>query len=113
MIDDFLKGLECPAINSAVIGKSFPKVSEIPLLAKPARRRVEVLVYSADKKWWRQSGIIAGNTSAKIQLGNDTTKKGTRYTVVAMTTDQPLTQQTYLSLPDCRTKSEEIALVRG
>lgn len=113
MIDDFLKGLERPAINSAVIGKSFPKVSKIPLLAKPARRRVEVLVYSADKKWWRQSGIIAGDTSAKIQLGNDTTKKGSRYTVVAMTTDQPLAQQTYLSLPDCRTKSEEIELVRG
>ena len=113
MIDDFLKGLERPVINSAVIGKSFPKISEIPLLERPARRKVEVLVYSADKKWWRQSGISAEKTSAKIQLGNDVTKKGTRFTVVAMTTDQPLTEQTYLSIPDCRTISEEFVLVRA
>jgi hypothetical protein len=113
MIDEFLKDLERPAINPAVIGKSFAKIAEIPLLAKPARRRVEVLVYTGDKKWWRQSGVSAGGTSAKIQLGKDATKKGTRFTIVAMTTDHPLAEQTYLSLPDYRTRSKEITLVRG
>ncbi len=37
MIDDFLKDLERPVINSAVVGKSFPKIAvDVPLLAKPA-----------------------------------------------------------------------------
>jgi hypothetical protein len=113
MIDGFLKDLERPSINSAVVGKSFPMISELPLLARPARRRVEVLVYAADRKWWRQSGINAGKSTAKIQLGIKTTTKGARYTVVALTTEKPLTQQTYLNLPDYRTKSKEITLVRA
>lgn len=113
MIDGFLKELERPVINQAVIGKAFPKIANLQLLAKPARRRVEVLVYSADKKWWRQSAVDAGKTNAKIQLGNDSTKKGTAFTVIALTADQPLAQQTYLSLPECRTKSKEINLLRG
>ena len=113
MIDEFLKELERPVINQAVIGKLYPKIADIPLLAKPARRRVEVLVYSEDKKWWRQSPIDVGKTTSRIQLGNDVTKKGARYKVVAMTTDQPLARQTYLSLPDCRTNSAEFTLVRA
>ena len=112
LIDGFLKNLERPYINSAVIGKSFPKIAKIPLLARPARRRIDVLVYSADKKWWRQAGIDIGKITAKIQLGNDATKKGEKYKVVAMTTEKPLAQQTYLNLPDCRTRSKEITLIR-
>jgi hypothetical protein len=112
MIDEFLKELERPAINPAVVDKPFPKIAEMQLLAKPARRNVEVLVYSGDKKWWRQSRIKAGVSTAKIQLGNDGTKAGSRFTIVAITTEQPLTQQTYLNLPDYRTKSEELTLIR-
>jgi hypothetical protein len=62
MIDDFLKELERPAVNQAIEGKSFPKIAEIPLLNKPARRRIEVRVYAADKKWWRQSGVAVGKS---------------------------------------------------
>jgi hypothetical protein len=113
MIDGFLKDLERPSINKAVIGKSYPKIANLQLLAAPARRQVEVLVYSPDKKWWRQASVKPGMTTAKVHLGNDSTKKGTPFTVVAMTTDQPLSQQTYLNLPECRTKSKEITLVRG
>jgi hypothetical protein len=112
MIDDFLKNLERQSINSAVVGKSFPKKADLDLLSRPARRRVEVLVYAAPK-WWRQSPIEPGITTTTIHLGNDSTKKGTRFNVIAMTTDKPLAQQTYLSLPECRTKSEEITLVRA
>lgn len=112
MIDDFLKELERPSVNQAIEGKSFPKTAEIPLLTKPARRRVEVLVYAADKKWWRQSGVAVGKRTARIQLGTDTTKPGTRYSVIAMTTERPLAHQTYLSLPEYRTKSREITLIR-
>lgn len=111
MIDEFLKGLERPSINGAVAGKSFPKLADLKLLAKPARRRVEVLVY-AGQKWWRQSGLKPGMTTTKIQLGNDSTKKGTPFTIIAITTDKPLAQPTYLNLPECRTKSKEFTLVR-
>jgi hypothetical protein len=113
MIDDFLKELERPVVNKAVVGKAFPKIATVPLLARPAGRRVEVLVYSADRKWWRQSGLNPGATATKIQLGNDGTKKGTKYAVVALTTEKPLRCQTYLNLPEHRTKSEEIILIRG
>ncbi len=113
LIDEFLKTLERPVINPAVKGKPFPRIATVPLLAKPARRRVEVLVYSSERKWWRQSGLRPGETMAKIHLGNESTKRGTKYTIVALTTETPLSNQTYLNLPDYRTKSEEITLVRA
>jgi hypothetical protein len=112
LIDGFLKDLERPSIDGAIIGKSFPRIADLQLLARPARRRVEVLVY-ANKKWWRQSGVKPGVMRTRIHLGDNITKKGTRFNVIAITTDKPLAQPTYLSLPECRTKSKEFALVRG
>jgi hypothetical protein len=112
MIDEFLMDRERPSINGAVVGKPFPRIAKLPLLAKPARRRVEVLVY-AGQKWWRQPSINPGMTTTTIFLGDGTTKKGTPFTVTAMTTDKPLPQSTFLSLPECRTKSKEFVLVRG
>ena len=112
MIDEFLKKLERPLINPKVRGKSFPRIADkVPLLAKPARRRVEVLVYSPNKKWWRQRSVNKGETTTQIHVGNEDTKPGTKFKVVAMTTEGPLTQQVYLNLPH-RTKSEEVTLVR-
>jgi len=99
MIDEFLKTLERPIINPQVVGKPFPKVSDVPLLVRASRRNVEVLVYSADKKWWRQSPVKSGSTEATIHLGDDTTPKGSKYTVVALTTENPLNRQTYPNLP--------------
>lgn len=113
MVDDFLKSLERPAINPAIAGKPFPKIATIELLAKPAKCRVEVLVHSADRKWWRQSVVDIGRTTTKIQLGNETSKKGTAYQIVALTTEKPLIHQTYLNLPEYRTKSDEIILLRA
>ena len=113
MIDEFLKTLERPRINPAVLGGTFPKVANVPLLATAARREVEVLVYAPGKKWWRQAPIRAGANSAKIHLGTDATQKGTKYTIVAITTEYPLTVQTYSNLPDFRTKSREVTLIRG
>jgi hypothetical protein len=111
LIDEFLKDLERPLINSAIMGNSFPRIANLQLLSKPVRRRVEVLVYAA-AKWWRQSDIKPGMTTTKIHLGTDNTKRGTPFTVIAITTDKPLAQQTYLSLPECRTKSTELIVVR-
>jgi hypothetical protein len=112
MIDEFLKDLERPLINGAVVEKSFPRIATLALLTKPARRPVEVLVY-AGQRWWRQSVIKAGMTTTKVHLGNESTKKGTRFTVIALTTDKPLAGTAYLNLPECRTKSKEFTLVRG
>jgi hypothetical protein len=112
MIDEFLKESESPVINPAIKGKPFPRISEnLVLLAKPARRDVEVLVY-AGNKWWRQSRIKVGATTTKIYLGNNETKKGTTFSVVAITSEEPLTLQTYSNLPNFRTKSE-FTLIRG
>jgi len=113
MIDEFLKELERPIVNPDVEGKPFPMVVEnFPLLTKPARRDVEVLIY-AGKLWWRQPPVKAGQTTTRIKLGMDQTPKGTKFTVVAMTTEKALTQGTYPNLPDHRTKSSEVTLVRG
>ena len=113
MIDEFLKGLEQPQIDRALDGKSFPTEQQIPLLVKHARRAVEVLVHTHDGKWWRQAPIKVGAKATKIYLGNAATKKGARYKIVAMTTESPLKQQTYLNLPDSRRRSPEITLIRG
>jgi hypothetical protein len=75
LVDDFLKDIERPSSNSEIIGKSFPRIADLQLLVRPARRRVEVLVY-ANKKWWRQSCIRPGMVSTKIHLGNVDTIKG-------------------------------------
>ena len=112
MIDEFLKGLEHPSINPAVAGKSFPKlIDKFPLLAEPARREVEVLVYGGTK-WWVQARVKSGTRETRIHLGDDQTKKGTKFTGVALTCEKPLTQQTYPNLPDHRTKAE-FTLIRG
>jgi hypothetical protein len=113
MIDDYLKDLERPVLDEAIAGRRFPRVSAIPLLKKPARRRTEILVYTGEKKWWRQAPIEPGKTTTTVHLGNEHTKPGTRFSVLAMTTEKPLAQSTYLSLPDYRTKTKEISLIRG
>ena len=107
MIDEFLKGMELPVINPSVKGKLFARVTpNFPLLGKPAACDVEVLVYSPDKKWWRQAPVRKGTMTTKIHLGNDKTKRGTEFPVVAITCEKPLTGGTYLNLPVYRTKSE-------
>ncbi len=113
MIDEFVKTLEQPVINPAVKNTALQKrTKDFPLLAKPARREVEVLVYSGDKKWWRQWRVKAGSSTTTIQLGNDKTAPGTSFKVIALTTDKPLTEDNYLNIPPHRTKTEEITLVR-
>jgi hypothetical protein len=105
--------LEQPLINRVLDGKSFPTGSLIPLLLKPARRSVEVLVYAHDQKWWRQAPVKAGERATKIHLGDSDTKKGAKYKIVAMTTERPLTERNYLSIPPFRRKSADITLVRA
>jgi TIR domain len=114
MIDkDFVKPRERPLLDPSVLTKSpLPRVMRnVPLLKEPARRNVEVLVYSG--KWWRQTLIAAGSRQVKIlHVGDKKTEPGTQFKIVAITTDAPLTKQTYPNLPDYRTKSDEIIVKR-
>jgi TIR domain len=113
MIDDFLKSSETPVINPAIKNTALEKrTASFPLLAKPAERFVEVLVYSSDKKWWRQWGVKPGSCDTTIQLGDDRTPKGTRFKVIALTTYEALRQANYLNIPDHRTKSPVFTLSR-
>lgn len=114
MIDrDFIKPLERPLIHPSAKKKpSLPRVAkDFLLLEKPARRDVEVLVYA--EKWWRQEVVKSGSCMATIYVGSATTKPGTEFKVIALTTDTPLTDKSYLNLPDHRTKSEQIIVKRA
>lgn len=105
MIDDYLRQKERPLIHPDAMKK--PKLKEITpdyqILEEPPRRRVEVLVFSGGK-WWKQGGINPGSTKIRIHLGDAKTKPGTEFKVVAITTDEPLKETTYLNLPNHRTK---------
>jgi hypothetical protein len=107
--EELVKPLEKPVIHPDA--KKKPRLKRIEkdflLLGKPARREVEVLVYSGGaKKWWRQTPVKVGSRQTTIHIGDDHTKSGTEFTVVALTTESTLTDKVYLSLPDYRTKSE-------
>jgi hypothetical protein len=109
--DKLVKPLEKPIIHPNVTKK--PRLARIErdflLLARPARREVEVLVYSGGaKKWWRQKAVQPGSQRTTIHVGDEKTKSGTEFKVVALTTESPLTEKVYLSLPDHRTKAEII-----
>jgi hypothetical protein len=76
-------------------------------------RQFGTLVYDDGlKKWWRQRGVNVGETATRIHVGEPRTKPGTQFTVVAMTTEELLAEPSYLNLPEHRTISEEIILVR-
>jgi TIR domain len=113
MIDrDFIRPLERPVIHPDAKRKpSLPRVAkDFLFLEKPARRDVEVLVYAG--KWWRQQVIKRGSCTTSIHVGDENTKAGTEFQVIALTTELPLTDQTYLNLPDHRTHSEKIVIRR-
>jgi hypothetical protein len=112
MIDEYLKSLEQPILNRSITKKPFPRVATVPLLAKPSRRDIEVLIYGGNK-WWRQAPIKAGSIQARIHIGDDRTAKGAAFPIIAITTDAPLTRQTYPNLPNHRRKSDEIILRRA
>jgi len=114
MIDnDFIRPLETPMIHPDAKRKpSLPRVAkDFLLLKKPARRDVEVLVYAG--KWWRQKPVKRGSCATTIHVGDEKTKPGTEFQVIALTSELPLTEQTYVNLPDHRTHSEQIVVKRA
>jgi hypothetical protein len=111
--DDYIRSLEQPIIEPSIKNSYVDKLNkDFVLLAKPARRDVEVLVYSGDHRWWRQPTIKAGTRTIDIYLGDDGSPSGEKFRVIAITTDEPLVELNFLEIPPHRTQSEELILYR-
>jgi hypothetical protein len=115
-IDKIIRKIETPVINSQLHGRVLqPIEEELQVLAKPAWRDTEILVYSADG-WYAQTRIPKGSTKAKCWIGDrEHTKSGTSFEIVALTLDHGhLTKgTTYPSLPSYRTKSDQVTVKRA
>jgi hypothetical protein len=114
-IDDRIKIRETPSINSALTGKGVErKETHFNVLAKQASREVEVLVYGGDKLWYRQAPVKPGSRATTCYFGNEKSKKGSEYRVIALTTATPLKHGgKYSNLPGYRTCSSEITVKRS
>jgi hypothetical protein len=115
-IDDIVKKIETPIINRALEGRAVrQKEIALQVLAKPAWRQTEVLVYPGNGLWYAQSRIAKGNTTANCWFGDKNTKSGSVIKIIALTrASRPLTPGSkHPNLPLNRTKSEEVRVKRA
>lgn len=112
MIDAHLKELEQPIIHAGVRGRLVaPQEKNFRLLSRPAKREVEVLVYAGNKRWYRQSPISPGSLSTTCQFGDEHSRSGSEYQLIALTSDRPLPNKaTYQSIPKFRTQSNVVTV---
>jgi len=113
-IDEHLKTKEKPSINSTLNGVALNHINkDLPLLSSPATRQIEVLVFSGDNNWHRQSPIKPGFSKTTVYIGDAKGKSGAEYRIIALTTGEPLKDRgKYASLPEYRTKSNEVTVKR-
>jgi hypothetical protein len=115
-IDDLERVAETPVINLSLSGHAFSIKEKLQVLAKPALREVEVLVYAGDGKWYVQEKIQPGETKATCWIGDHKhTKKGDAFKIIAITADGPplKTGSSYRNIPSYRSKSEEVSVRRA
>jgi len=107
---------ERPKINANLGGKKVHPKENVQVLSSPATRRVEVFVRPDNSPdWYHQGSIPDGHVSRMCHFGNEKTKPGTGYHMVAITTDAPVTGQggkPMQSLPKLRTRSAPVRVVR-
>jgi hypothetical protein len=107
---------ERPQMDSTLIDRKVDrKEVGLGILGRTARRQTEVFVSVGDRtEWWHQGGIPIGNRSRTCYFGNDKTKSGSQFKVVAVTVDRPLRdlKSPMKNLPPHRTCSPEIIVVR-
>ncbi len=106
---------ERPAINQELHRTSLPRVNDsLPVLARPAARRVEVLVGAGNGLWYPQTPIMAGSATTRIILGSaEPGQTGLAFSVVAITSDHPLTEGQELTvLPPSRTRSDPLTVFK-
>jgi hypothetical protein len=115
-IDTIIKNLETPVINPKLKGRIVKREErKLQVLAQPAFRETEVLVYSGDG-WHTQSRVAKGSMTADCWFGDTKhTKPGDSFKIVALTReDGRLTPGSrHLNLPRNRTKSAEITVKRA
>jgi hypothetical protein len=115
-IDAIVKETETPVINRKLSGRSFQRVEPaLQVLAEPAKRETEVLVYSGDG-WHTQIRIAKGSMTTKCWIGDEKhTKSGDSFKIIALTRDEsPLNPGSkYPNLPSFRTKSSEVTVKRA
>lgn len=106
------KRYERPEINRGLNGhKVFREEPNFHVLAKPARRRTEVFVFSEGvKEWWHVGSILPGGTHCKCYFGGEKTPASSTFKLLAVTTDQ--TVGGMMEPPKDRTQSEEASLKR-
>ena len=115
-IDDLIKVAERPVINKGLKGKKLEREQRsLQVLAKPAKRETEVLLFCGDGKWHTQSRVAKGSMTSRCWIGDDKhTKPGNTFTITAITRQERLPPgSSYLSIPEYRTKSEDVTVVRA
>ncbi len=114
-IDAIVLGKEKPVINKALNRQRFDRIQKkLQVLSAPAMRDTHVLL-QAGGKWYTQGKIPKGGTTCDIWVGDDKfAKPGDEYKLVAITrkAEENLKSGVYDAIPEFRTKSDEITLVR-
>jgi hypothetical protein len=111
------RNAERPKLDQSLNGKAMQRKAEnLKILTFPATRRAEVFVRPDNSDdWYHQGAIPAGRVACTCYFGNEKTKIGTGYHIIAVTTDVPVPNQggkPIKSLPKCRTRSGEIRVIR-
>ena len=114
-IDALVKEIETPVINPELNGRSVKPVErKLQVLAKPAVRETEVLIY-AGGDWYTQGRVAKGSMKADCWFGAEHAKPGTPFKIIALT----LVDEGHLppgsrhpNIPPYRTKSAETTVKR-
>lgn len=108
-LDEIVKRFETPVINSGLNHSTLARVQkDLKVLAKPAYRETEVLIYSGDG-WHTQSRVAKGSMTASCWIGDlKNTKPGDSFKIVAITRDEGRLSpgSRHASIPAHRTKSK-------
>jgi hypothetical protein len=88
-VDAIVKEFETPVINADLNNRSLVRVQKnLTVLAAPAYRETEVLIYSGDG-WHTQSRVAKGAVTADCWIGDlKHTKVGNSFKIVAITRDE-------------------------
>jgi hypothetical protein len=108
------KNFERPQINLLLSGRTVKrKEPSLQLLTRPARRQTEIFVRpnGPGQRWWHQCSIKPGARDGSCTFGDEKTKAGHRFDIVAMTTDQYVSGPSE-TLPEHRTRSAAVTVVR-
>jgi hypothetical protein len=115
-VDGIVKKIETPVINRELTGRIVQRVEPaLQVLAEPATRETEVLVYSGDG-WHTQIRIAQGSMTTKCRIGDAKhTKSGDSFKIIALTRDEGHLNpgSKYPNLQSYRTKSSEVTVKRA